>query len=127
MSENFKKIALDPQAGRTELHDKLGLTGCEVSVNRLPAGAAVPFVHKHQANEELYGVLEGAGEIYIDGEVVALKAGDWFVVRPEGHRALRALDAGMTFICIQTKTGSLEGFTMTDGVVCEGEKAPWLK
>lgn len=127
MSENFKKIALDPQAGRTELHDKLGLTGCEVSVNRLPAGAAVPFVHKHQANEELYGVLEGAGEIYIDGEVVALKAGDWFVVRPKGHRALRALDAGMTFICIQTKTGSLEGFTMTDGVVCEGEKAPWLK
>lgn len=127
MSENFKKIVLDPQAGRTELHDKLGLTGCEVSVNRLPAGAAVPFVHKHQANEELYGVLEGAGEIYIDGEVVELKAGDWFVVRPEGHRALRALDAGMTFICIQTKTGSLEGFTMTDGVVCEGEKAPWLK
>lgn len=127
MSENFKKIALDPQTGRTELHDKLGLTGCEVSINRLPAGAAVPFVHKHQANEELYGVLEGAGEIYIDGEVVELKAGDWFVVRPEGHRALRALDAGMTFICIQTKTGSLEGFTMTDGVVCEGEKAPWLK
>lgn len=127
MSENFKKIALDPQAGRTELHDKLGLTGCEVSVNRLPAGAAVPFVHKHQANEELYGVLEGAGEIYIDGEVVALKVGDWFVVRPEGHRALHALDTGMTFICIQTKTGSLEGFTMTDGVVCEGEKAPWLK
>lgn len=127
MSENFKKIALDPQAGRTELHDKLGLTGCEVSVNHLPAGAAVPFVHKHQTNEELYGVLEGAGEIYIDGEVVELKAGDWFVVRPEGHRALRALDAGMTFICIQTKTESLEGFTMTDGVVCEGEKAPWLK
>ena len=29
MSENFKKIALEPQAGRTELHDKLGLTGCE--------------------------------------------------------------------------------------------------
>ena len=127
MSENFKKIALDPQASRTELHDKLALTGCEVSVNRLPAGAAVPFVHKHQANEELYSVLEGAGELYIDGEVVELKAGDWFVVRPEGHRALHALDTGMTFICIQTKTGSLEGFTMTDGVVCEGEKAPWLK
>ena len=68
---------------------------------------------------------KAAGEIYIDGEVVALKAGDWFVVRPEGHRALHALDTGMTFICIQTKTGSLEGFTMTDGVVCEGEKAPW--
>ena len=39
MSENFQKISLE-EAPRTELHDKLGLTGCEVSVNRLPAGAA---------------------------------------------------------------------------------------
>lgn len=126
MSKNFQKISVDPAAGRTELHNALELTGCEVSVNRLPAGAAVPFVHKHTNNEELYGVLEGAGEIYIDGEVAPLAAGDWFVVRPEGHRAIRALDKGMTFICIQTKAGSLEGFTMTDGVMCEGEKAPWL-
>ena len=29
---------------RTELHDKLGLTGAEVSINTLPAGAGVPFV-----------------------------------------------------------------------------------
>ena len=69
MSENFQKISLE-EAPRTELHDKLGLTGAEVSVNRLPAGAAVPFVHAHKQNEELYGVLEGRGELWIDGEVV---------------------------------------------------------
>ena len=127
MSDNFKKIAVDPAAARTELHDALGLTGCEASINNLPAGAAVPFVHKHNQNEELYGVLAGSGEIYMDGTVYPLAAGDWFVVRPEGHRAIRALESGMTFICVQTKAGSLEGFTMTDGVMCEGEKAPWLK
>ena len=73
MSENFQKISLE-EAPRTELHDKLGLTGAEVSVNRLPAGAAVPFVHAHKQNEELYGVLEGRGELWIDGEVVEVKA-----------------------------------------------------
>ena len=89
MTENFRRISLE-SAPRSELHDALGLTGCEVSVNALPAGAAVPFVHRHVKNEEVYGVLEGRGELYIDGEVVELKAGDWFRISPEGRRAIRA-------------------------------------
>lgn len=89
MTENFRRISLE-SAPRTELHDALGLTGCEVSVNALPAGAAVPFVHRHVKNEEVYGVLEGRGELYIDGEVVELKAGDWFRIPPEGRRARRS-------------------------------------
>ena len=40
MTENFKLVSV-AQAPRTELHDQLGLTGCEVSINSLPAGAAV--------------------------------------------------------------------------------------
>lgn len=64
MTENFRRISLE-SAPRTELHDALGLTGCEVSVNALPAGAAVPFVHRHVKNEEVYGILEGRGELYI--------------------------------------------------------------
>lgn len=34
---------------RTELHEKLALTGAEISLNTLPAGANVPFVHSHKA------------------------------------------------------------------------------
>ena len=43
---NFSKwnAKQDP---RTELHDVLGLTGAEISINNLPAGAGVPFVHTH--------------------------------------------------------------------------------
>lgn len=104
----------------TELHDELGLTGCEVSVNDLPAGAAVPFVHAHRQNEELYGILSGAGEIWLDGEVIALRAGDWLRVAPAAKRAIRALPTeAMRFVCIQTKCGSLEGFTMTDGCLAK--------
>ena len=44
---------------RTELHEKLALTGAEISLNTLPAGANVTFVHSHKANEEIYGDLSG--------------------------------------------------------------------
>ena len=40
---NYTKVSV-AQDARTELHDKLSLTGAEISVNNLPAGAGVPFV-----------------------------------------------------------------------------------
>ena len=42
--ENFKMVEVK-DAPRVELHNLLGLTGCEISINELPAKAAVPFVH----------------------------------------------------------------------------------
>ena len=57
MKEYTKTGALS--SGRAELHGVLQLTGAEVSVNELPAGASVPFVHSHKKNEEIYAVLEG--------------------------------------------------------------------
>ena len=119
--ENFKMVEVK-DAPRVELHNLLGLTGCEISINELPAKAAVPFVHAHKQNEEVYGVLGGKGQLYIDGQVV-----DWFVIRPNGHRAIHASDdEGIKFICIQTKSGSLQEFTAGDAIILE-EKNPWLK
>ena len=41
--------------GRVKLHEALGLTGAEVSINRLPKGAGVPFVqrafHPHHVDD----------------------------------------------------------------------------
>ena len=62
---------------RTELHDALSLTGAEVSINCLPAGGSVPFAHAHKENEEIYGILSGKGKVILDGETIALTAGDW--------------------------------------------------
>ena len=39
--KNYTKISVGQDA-RTELHDQLGLTGAEISVNNLPAGAGIP-------------------------------------------------------------------------------------
>ena len=79
--ENFKMVEVK-DAPRVELHNLLGLTGCEISINELPAKAAVPFVHAHKQNEEVYGVLGGKGQLYIDGQVVDIKAGDIALFMP---------------------------------------------
>ena len=60
---NYEKITVGNE-GRVELHDQLKLTGAEVSINQLPAGAGVPFVHSHTNNEEIYGILAGKGTRY---------------------------------------------------------------
>ncbi len=123
----LRKIFVAKDAARTELHDALQLSGCEISVNHAAKGTGVPFVHSHKDNEEVYGILEGQGELYLDGEVSKIKAGDWFVIDPDGHRALKAADdSDMIYICVQVKKGSLGGFTMTDANLCE-DKAPWQK
>ncbi len=51
-----KKVNISNKA-RMELHDALSLTGAEISINTLPAGECVPFVHCHKNNEEIYGII----------------------------------------------------------------------
>ena len=115
--KNHTKVNVADGA-RTELHDVLGLSGAEISVNELPAGAGVPFVHSHKQNEEIYAVLSGKGSAVIDGEKVELSAGDWVRVAPCAKRQFSAsATEPIKFICIQVKAGSLENYTATDAVV----------
>ena len=115
--KNYAKTNVGTE-GRAELHEALSLTGAEVSLNQLPAGVGVPFVHAHKSNEEIYGILEGRGTAVIDGETVALTAGDWLRISPETKRQFSAAaDCGITFVCIQVKENSLGGFTADDAIV----------
>ncbi len=115
--KNYNKISVAEEA-RTELHDQLKLTGAEISINILPAGTTIPFVHSHKQNEEIYGVLEGKGSIVIDGKNVELKAGDWLKIAPSAKRQISvSKDCEMKYICIQVKENSLENYTMTDAIV----------
>lgn len=98
-----------PSEARVELHDTLNLTGAEVSINTMPAGTSVPFVHSHKNNEEIYGVISGKGTITLDDETITLNAGDWLRVSPEVKRQVSAdADSPITFVCIQAKAGSLK-------------------
>ncbi len=113
---NYSKTHVAEGAPRTELHDILGLTGAEVSVNNLPAGTVIPFYHSHKQNEEIYFIVSGKGFMEIDGEKVPLEAGDWLRVAPAAKRKLHA-ETDMTEVCIQVKAGSLEEWTANDAIV----------
>ena len=47
---NYQTLHIDIGAARAELHDALALTATEVSLNNLPAGCSIPFVHAHTHN-----------------------------------------------------------------------------
>ena len=114
---NYNKISTKEEP-RTELHDALKLTGAEISINALPAGASVPFVHSHKQNEEIYAILEGKGYAVIDGDKIDLAAGDFVRISPAAKRQFFAAnDTAIKYLCIQVKENSLEGYTMTDAVV----------
>lgn len=116
---NFTKVSVEQDA-RTELHDKLFLTGAEISVNNLPAGAGVPIIHSHKKNEEIYIILSGKGKAVIDGKIVELNAGDFVRIAPAAKRQFFAGDdSAISFVCIQVKENSLEEYSADDGVIAE--------
>ena len=114
---NYTKTNIGNE-GRVELHEKLSLTGAEISINQLPAGASVPFVHSHKNNEEIYGILSGKGKAVIDNETIELTAGDWLRISPAAKRQFFASqESDITYVCIQVKENSLGGFTADDAVL----------
>ena len=114
---NYAKTNMGNE-GRVELHEKLSLTGAEISINQLPAGASVPFVHSHKNNEEIYGILSGKGKAVIDNETIELTAGDWLRISPAAKRQFFASqESDITYVCIQVKENSLGGFTADDAVL----------
>lgn len=114
---NYMKVNLE-NAPRVELHDKLGLTGAEISINTLPADECVPFLPSHKQNEEVYYILSGSGKVVIDSEEVNLVSGDWLKISPSAERQFFASkDNSISYICIQTKENSLEEFTANDAII----------
>lgn len=100
------------------LKDILGLTGCEISVNKMTAGSKAPFAHKHKENEEVWIVLKGTGSIGVDGKEYPVKEGSFLKISPDGVRTISAT-TDLEFLCIQTKAGSLNESTLTDGVILQ--------
>ena len=114
---NYTKTTIGKE-NRIELHEKLSLTGAEISLNELPAGANFPFVHSHKDNEKIYGILSGNGKAIIGGAEINLSTGDWLKIAPAAKRQFFASDSsGITYICIQVKENSLEHFTAEDAVI----------
>ena len=104
--------------GKAFVKDILGTTSMELSVGILAPGSSVPFFHHHKQNEEVYVVLSGTGVFILDGKEKAVSSGSIVRIAPSVSRNTRCTgNEPLVYICIQGKAGSLEQYTLTDGVV----------
>ena len=104
--------------GKAFVKDIMKTTSVELSVGSLQPGSSVPFFHHHQQNEEVYVVLSGEGVFILDGKEEPVSSGSIVRVAPAVSRNTKCTgDLPLVYICIQGKEGSLEQYTMTDGVV----------
>ena len=110
---------VNQENGKVFLHDILGLTSCEISLNSVPKGFKVPFNHKHIQNEEVYIILKGNGIITIDNNQVNVKEGSVVKIKPEASRTIEnTSEENFQFICVQAKENSLEQFGLSDAQLC---------
>ena len=105
--------------GKVFLKEALKTTGSEISFGMLPANTASPFFHAHKQNEEVYLVIRGSGKMQVDDNVFDLQEGSLVRVSPKGSRSLKSGPEGITYMCIQTKAGSLEEWTGEDAVLTQ--------
>ena len=113
-----------PARGKLFLRKFLGAAGLELSLNVLPPGKGMPFLHRHQQNEEVYVVVGGRGQFLVDGECIDVAQGSVLRISPQGARAWRNnSDAPLFFLCLQYRADSvIEGGT-ADGQNVEGKPA----
>jgi mannose-6-phosphate isomerase-like protein (cupin superfamily) len=113
-----------PVSGKVFLRSLLGSEGLEMSLNVVPPGKGMPFLHKHQQNEEVYVVVGGRGQFLVNGEYIDVAEGSVLRISPPAARAWRNnTDVPLYFLCLQYRADNvIQGGTF-DGQRVEGELA----
>lgn len=71
----------------------------------LPPGASIGL-HRHGNDQEVYVILDGVGEMTLDGEVCSAQAEDVFVNRPYGTHGLKNTgEADMPVLVFEVRIG----------------------
>jgi len=111
--------------GKLFLKDLLNLTGCEISINSMPAGGGMPIYHNHHQNEEVYIFIQGQGQLQVDGETIDVQEGSIVRIGPNGERIWRNNSKEtLVYIIIQVKQNSLEQYGLNDATIPDKE-ANW--
>jgi mannose-6-phosphate isomerase-like protein (cupin superfamily) len=125
--EDWTQFCLEPPVvpirarGKLFLRNLLESAGLEMSLNVVPPGEGMPFLHRHRQNEEVYVVVGGRGQFLVDGECIDVAEGSVLRLGPPAARAWRNnSDAPLYFLCLQYRAGTvIEGGTR-DGQKVEG-------
>lgn len=93
--------------------------------NRMPAGAAMPFFHRHKRNEELYIFVGGQGEMQIGDERFPVREGTVVRVTTTADRIWRNNSSDdLYFVCIQYREGAEIDREVVDGEIVP-RPLPW--
>jgi mannose-6-phosphate isomerase-like protein (cupin superfamily) len=110
-----------PTRGKLFLQALLGSRGLEISLNVVPPGKGIPFLHRHQENDEVYVVVGGRGQFLVDGACIDVEEGSVLWLSPPAARAWRNnSDAPLYFLCLQYRTDSVIRGGTRDGQRVEG-------
>jgi mannose-6-phosphate isomerase-like protein (cupin superfamily) len=111
-----------PTRGKLFLRDLLGSAGLELSLNVVPPGKAIPFLHRHQENDEVYIVVGGQGQFLVDGACLDVAEGSVLRLSPAAERAWRNhSEAPLYFLCLQYRADSVVQGGTHDGRKVEGK------
>lgn len=110
-----RPLAFAPTGAAAERYDaKVGFIGQQLGAKKLgynvtavpPGKRAYPF-HNHLANEEMFFVLNGAGEIRIGESVFPIRSGDVIACpaggRETAHQIVNVGDEELRYLAISTK------------------------
>jgi mannose-6-phosphate isomerase-like protein (cupin superfamily) len=90
-------------ADGSTIRELLGLVTAPVANQSLAEATLAPGQaterHYHRESEEIYFVLEGAGEMEIDGERASVLPGDAILIPPRAWHEIRAGDERLRFLC----------------------------
>ncbi len=86
---------------------------------------AMPFLHKHHENEEIYIGIKGKGQMLLNDSYVEIKEGTVVRVATGAERAVKNNSNDLfNYIVVQAKENSLEKSTTSDGYGIE-KKPNW--
>jgi mannose-6-phosphate isomerase-like protein (cupin superfamily) len=128
--EGWAQFRLDPPdvplpaKGKLFLRGLLGSAGLEMSLNVVPPGKGIPFLHKHRHNDEVYVVVGGRGQFLVDGECIEVQEGSVLRLHPAAARAWRNnSETPLYFLCLQYRADSQIEGGAADGQKVEGKPA----
>ncbi len=119
------KVLLDPRYGEISVFDSPGMAALnklDVAIARVFPNATSPS-HFHRDTEEQYFILEGTGEMIIDGVTTPIAPGDCVRLPTHVVHAIRAHDSGLKLAVVTSPPYTIGDDIETDAVTVEKRAA----
>jgi uncharacterized cupin superfamily protein len=110
---NIDELKYEPWGHGEKFAAKIGRVGLRIGAQKLgynvtviPPGKRAYPAHAHRANEEMFLVLEGSGELRIGAETYPIRKGDVIACPPGGpetaHQIANTSDSDLKFFAVST-------------------------